>query len=125
MSWQPMETAPKDGTVIEVLSLNFGKPGRGTTVYKTRWASRARKWLNWSDLSEELEFARKWRPAQILQPRQWTDDEERTLARIHRPEGDRFIPFEEYLAAQIQADDEETEAHMRMYPEEYDYGRDD
>lgn len=93
MSWQPWETAPKDGKVIEILSSDFGRAGAGSTAYRTRWARLAQKWLNWDDLNEELLYGRRWRlPEDFEQPRQWTDAEEATLALLHRPDGVRRIP---------------------------------
>lgn len=94
MSWQPWDTAPKDGTVIEILSSNYGRLNAGSTVYKARWAKVAEKWLNWDDLNEELCFGRRWRmPEDIVQPRQWTNEEEEKLALLHRPDGVRKLPF--------------------------------
>lgn len=93
MSWQPWETAPKDGTVIEILSSNFGRLNAGSTVYRARWARIAEKWLNWADLNEELLYGRRWRlPEDFQQPRQWTEEEETNLALLHRPDGSRKIP---------------------------------
>jgi hypothetical protein len=99
-AWQSMSTAPKDGTVIEVLSQNYGRASSGTTIYRTRWAKRAGKWLNWANLNEELCFARRWRhisdPA-FVQPRQFTVEEERLLADLHSPEGVRRLPVKPFL----------------------------
>ncbi len=94
--WNPMETAPKDGTVIEILSRNYGRASAGTTEYRARWLRGI--WLNWDNLNEELCYAIRWRlPDDFDQPRQWTDAEEETLAGLHAKREDRFIPFEQFL----------------------------
>lgn len=98
--WFPMETAPRDGTVIEILSRNFGRASSGTTIYCTRWAKRARKWLNWDNLNEELCYGRRWRHVRdpdFIQPRSFNDEEEHLLAELHAPARERLLPVTAFL----------------------------
>lgn len=58
-----MGAAPKDGTIIEARSLDWGT-GPGVTVYKSYWRNR---WWNAEVDGEELDHLFEWRPGQALQ----------------------------------------------------------
>jgi hypothetical protein len=76
MEWQPIETAPKDGTDILVAGINFGEVGKGYHIVVAQWCEDERSpqqiwrergvcfsgWYQDDDSDEPLPFLTHWMP---------------------------------------------------------------
>lgn len=70
-----METAPRDGTIIEI-------KGQSGVKYRTRYLKTLGVWIDWDRQHVRLEGLRGWREWPV-QFRQWTDEEEAILTMLH------------------------------------------
>jgi hypothetical protein len=87
--WNSMESAPKDGRLIEVRHLSKAD---GELIFRARWLEPRRAWVDWDRQHVTLTklYLTGWRPSEE-QFRPWTPEEVATLAEIHGPEKTTYL----------------------------------
>lgn len=63
--WQPIETAPKDGTFILVTGFNYGAPEKGRHYAVAAWCERRGSWheeAEWDENYSCLAYLAHWIP---------------------------------------------------------------
>ena len=74
--WQPMETAPKDGSYILIADIGRQSLSYTVTKYRDGWLNK----VGWDGMPIAFDEGTRWQPLRVGEAREWLRGVERELA---------------------------------------------